>query len=322
MSNNDLTLTQSVRAAAAMLPPTDLAVEVKNLNFNYGGAPILEDVSVSLPKGTRTLLLGANGAGKSTLLKLLAGKTLVKSGVRVKNKNPFFESSEGVTYLGTEWAHNPIVRRDVPVARLLKSLGAERHPERCEKLLDIMDVDVNWHMHEVSDGQRRRVQIVLGLLEPWDILLLDEVTVDLDVLVRKDLLDFLLEETVTRNATILYATHIFDGLGGWPSHVVHIRDGSIARVRDLTSADGFPELHEARLMFQNASPAVATQDRMIDNSPLLRVVEAWLREDYKIRKAKQLAKQGLEKPKTKWEQLSDNMKEFGDKYYNYYNKDS
>ena len=37
-----------------------------------------------------------------------------------------------------------------------------------------MDVSVDWHMHQISDGQRRRVQIILGLLEPWEILLLDE----------------------------------------------------------------------------------------------------------------------------------------------------
>jgi CCR4-NOT complex subunit CAF16 len=64
-----------------------------------------------------------------------------------------------------------------------------------------MDVDINWRMHQVSDGQRRRVQIVLGLLMPWDVLLLDEVTVDLDVVVRSNLLNFLKRETETRGAT-------------------------------------------------------------------------------------------------------------------------
>ena len=59
-------------------------------------------------------------------------------------------------------------------------------------------------MHEISDGERRRVQLVMGLMAPWDILLLDEVTVDLDVLVRGDLIDFLIEESKTRKATIVY----------------------------------------------------------------------------------------------------------------------
>jgi len=70
------------------------------------------------------------------------------------------------------------------------------------------------------------VQLVMGLMAPWDVLLLDEVTVDLDVLVRDDLLSFLKEESETRGATILYATHIFDGLDTFPTHVAHMRDGA------------------------------------------------------------------------------------------------
>jgi CCR4-NOT complex subunit CAF16 len=43
-------------------------------------------------------------------------------------------------------------------------------------LLDILDVDLDWHMHTISDGERRRVQLCMGLMTPWDILLLDEVS--------------------------------------------------------------------------------------------------------------------------------------------------
>ncbi|KAJ3415454.1 CCR4-NOT regulatory complex component [Chytridiales sp. JEL 0842] len=311
---SNFTLTQRVVYETRQLPPTTLAVHIDHLDFDFGAEPILTDVSLSLERGSRCLLVGANGAGKSTLLRILAGKTLVKRGVRVLGNNPFFEKTPGITYLGTEWVRNPIVTRDVPVARLLKTLGAERHSDRCSRLLDILDVDVNWHMHTVSDGQRRRVQIVLGLLEPWDILLLDEVTVDLDVLVRKDLLDFLKEETEVRGATILYATHIFDGLGGWPSHVVHIAEGKIDMTR-VVKKDGFPELDEARAARFNGG--VLVDDGSVDNSPLLNVVEKWLREDYKNRKRVTQMKDGKGKLMTRWEMLSENMKEYGDKFYDY-----
>lgn len=69
----------------------------------------------------------------------------------------------------------------------------------------------------------------MGLLKPWDLLLLDEVTVDLDVLVRYRLLEFLKKETETRNCTIVYATHIFDGLGEWPTEIIHLNCGIIVR---------------------------------------------------------------------------------------------
>ncbi|KAJ3185321.1 CCR4-NOT regulatory complex component [Gaertneriomyces sp. JEL0708] len=292
------------------------AIEASHLTFSFGGpSTILKDISLAIPKGSRTLLVGANGAGKSTLLTVLAGKRLVRnSGVKVLGKDPFNDGSQGITYLGTEWALNPIVRRDVPVSRILKTLGAERHPDRCSSLLEIMDVDPDWHMHEVSDGQRRRVQIVLGLMEPWDLLLLDEVTVDLDVLVRANLLRFLKEETETRNATIVYATHIFDGLSSWPTHVAHVADGAIDVVRDLRTPGGFPELE---IMKNRRGDVHSSDNAVLDNSPLLMVVESWLREDH--RRLKKEGRRNHEgKVLTKWEILSENMKEFGDKYYNYW----
>src|SRR5205809_1124534 len=62
---------------------------------------------------------------------------------------------------------------------------------RRERLLQVLDVDRAWRMCRVSDGQRRRVQLLLGLLWPCEVLLLDEVTTDLDVIARGDLLAFL-----------------------------------------------------------------------------------------------------------------------------------
>ena len=51
---------------------------------------------------------------------------------------------------------------------------------------------------------------------------MDEITVDLDVLARADLMAFLKSECEERGATIIYATHIFDGLESWPSHIVSL----------------------------------------------------------------------------------------------------
>ena len=72
-------------------------------------------------------------------------------------------------------AMNPVVRGDIVVSTFLDSVGGYRHKERRDKLLDILDVDLDWHMHTISDGERRRVQLCMGLMAPWDVLLLDEV---------------------------------------------------------------------------------------------------------------------------------------------------
>ncbi|KAF9780059.1 P-loop containing nucleoside triphosphate hydrolase protein [Thelephora terrestris] len=204
-------------------------VSVNNLTFSPQGAlePALDDVSLSLPKGSRTLLIGANGAGKSTLLQILAGKKLIKGAdVTIKGLDVFYQFPEGVTFLGTEWAMNPVVRSDIVVSHFLDSVGGYRCKERRDLLLDLLDIDLDWHMHNISDGERRRVQLCMGLMAPWDVLLLDEVTVDLDVLVRHELLEFLKRDSEARGATIIYATHIFDGLNDFPTHIAHLRLGA------------------------------------------------------------------------------------------------
>ena len=98
------------------------------------------------------------------------------------------------------------------------------YPERRDELVEMLGIDLHWRMHQLSDGQRRRVQLLLGLIRPFKILLLDEITTSLDVCVRQDLLRWLERESCERGATIVYATHIFDGLDDWPTHLTYLTD--------------------------------------------------------------------------------------------------
>ena len=93
-----------------------------------------------------------------------------------------YERQEGRERRGTDFvfllaprAMNPVVRGDIVVSDFLNSVGGYRHKARRDRLLDILDVDLDWHMHQISDGERRRVQLCMGLMGDWDVLLLDEV---------------------------------------------------------------------------------------------------------------------------------------------------
>jgi CCR4-NOT complex subunit CAF16 len=143
---------------------------------------------------------------------------------------------EGVTYLGLEWVLNPIVRTDIGVKELLASVGGDYYPDRKDELVEVLDIDLDWRMHAVSDGERRRVQLAMGLIRPWRILLLDEITVDLDLLSRSNFLAFLKKETETRACTIVYATHILDNLAAWPTHLVHM---SMGKIKEWGPVGGF-----------------------------------------------------------------------------------
>ncbi|CAN6805007.1 unnamed protein product [Brassica oleracea] len=72
----------------------------------------------------------------------------------------------------------------------------------------MLDIDISWRLHNVSDGQRRRVQICMGLLKPFKVLLLDEITVDLDVLARADLSTFS-EKGMSRTRSNHYLRHSY-----------------------------------------------------------------------------------------------------------------
>ena len=170
-------------------------------------------------------MIGANGAGKTTLLRVLAGKHLVPPDVvQVLGRAAFHDPdlSSKVEILGGRFPFEVDLRVSEILARQHDVDAARR-----DRLIDVLGVDLEWHMHAVSDGQRRRVQLLLGLLRPRELLLLDEITTDLDLVARFDLLQFLREESEQRATTILYATHIFDALDEWATSLVYVVGGKI-----------------------------------------------------------------------------------------------
>lgn len=250
-------------------------IEINGLKFTYpgidghpppGSTPLIEDFSLSLHSGDRCLLVGSNGAGKTTILKILGGKHLVEPHmVRILGRSAFHDttltSSGDLSYLGGEWKREVAfagfevaIQMDVSAEKMIYGV-AGIDPQRRDELIKVLDINLSWRMHKVSDGQRRRVQICMGLLKPFKVLLLDEITVDLDVLARADLLKFLRKECEERGATIIYATHIFDGLENWPSHVVYVAHGKL----------------------QLAMPMDKVKE--ISKLSLMRTVESWLRKE-------------------------------------------
>ncbi|GLT89576.1 hypothetical protein SLE2022_075540 [Rubroshorea leprosula] len=259
-------------AVTERLPST---VEINGLKFTYpgidgnpplGSTPLIDDFSLTLNAGDRCLLVGSNGAGKTTILKILGGKHMVEPHmVRVLGRSAFHDtaltSSGDLCYLGGEWRRDVAfagfevpIQMDVSAEKMIFGV-AGTDPRRRDELIKVLGVDLSWRMHKVSDGQRRRVQICMGLLKPFKVLLLDEITVDLDVLARADLLNFLRKECEERGATIIYATHIFDGLEEWPSHVIYVAHGKL----------------------QLAMPMDKLKE--ISNLSLMRTVESWLRKE-------------------------------------------
>lgn len=222
-------------------PYGENAVEVNGLTFAYDANSanvILNNLNLSLATGSRCLLIGANGSGKSTLLRILSGRHLTSpdGAVKVLGLNAFRDTKLNFhrAYLDCDWGMRTVpfagagvpLMADIPVYAMMERLQ-QSYPERRDEIVDMLGIDLEWRMHQLSDGQRRRVQLLLGLIRPFKLLLLDEITTSLDVCVRQDLLRWLVRESEERGATIIYATHIFDGLDDWASHLFYLtKDGA------------------------------------------------------------------------------------------------
>lgn len=296
---------------------SSFAVETTNLSYVFGNKRRgVENINLQIPWGTTNLLVGPNGAGKSTLLKILAGKTLIKEGkLRLGGFDPFEFSLERhlqhnsdinnyISYLGTEWANNEVVKRDIPVKLLISSIGGETYSARRDELIRIMDLDPDWSMAYISDGERRRVQLVMGLLKPWKLLLLDEVTVDLDVIVRLSLLAFLKRECRERNSCVIYATHIFDGLGkDWCDRVIHLNDGKKA---DDVAIDNisFTQDHE-EVQISRDSRGVVSRIKVALAESLHPLVLRWLKEDLTERGSRDDEKAKMARKVNEWNNARD-----------------
>jgi len=157
--------------------------------------------------------------------------------------------------LGKDCFNDPSVSRDVMYCgdwwntqffmnTTISDLLGKEHvgSKRCQHLSEILQVDLNWKINSISDGQRRRCQL-LELLVPYrPVYLMDEITSDLDIFAREGILGFLKAETELRGCTVFYCTHIFDHLEGWASHVLHLSQGQVVRACPMEEITEYTKL--------------------------------------------------------------------------------
>jgi CCR4-NOT complex subunit CAF16 len=247
-------------------------VETSGLEYRYGGGATihtreysdlkLTDVTLSIEKGARVLIAGANGAGKSTFMSILGGQKMVpQDSCRMFDKPVFHDTTLAYQrmYCGDWWRTNFF--HNLSAAEVI---GEERlKTPRVQRLVDILQLNVSWRVNSISDGQRRRVQLLDALAEEKEVYVLDEITTDLDLYAREELLNFLRQESDERGATVLYATHIFDQLSTWATHFLFFSGG---KVRKFCRFEEFQEYHAL----------VEAQTRV----PLYMLIKQWVHEEY------------------------------------------
>ncbi|WP_276355239.1 ABC transporter ATP-binding protein [Cohnella caldifontis] len=212
------------------------------LHIGYGRRSIVEDLSLRIPDGQITALVGANGSGKSTILKALARILKPASGqVLLDGKSIQRQSTREVAKQLAILPQNPSAPDGLTVEELV-AFGRYPHQRGMGTLTGEDRKAVDWALQvtgtadfrdrpvdQLSGGQRQRAWIAMALAQDTEILLLDEPTTFLDIAHQLEVLQLLLRLNREEGRTIVMVVHDLNHAAQYADHVVAIRQGRAVR---------------------------------------------------------------------------------------------
>lgn len=210
-------------------------IEVSDLTKYYGKARGIVDVSFNVEPGEIFGFIGPNGAGKSTTIRLLLSLIRPTSGsAKLFGKNVV--------------THGPEIRRDIgylpsevyyyegmKVIGLLNysaSFYDGNFTERLHELSEMMELDLNRRISDLSYGNKKKVGIVQGLLHSPRLLFLDEPTAGLDPLMQRKFFDLIRAENA-RGVTVFFSSHILGEVQRLCTRVGIIREGRMVEISNI-----------------------------------------------------------------------------------------
>ncbi|CAN5186338.1 ABC transporter ATP-binding protein [soil metagenome] len=219
---------------------THHTLDVDQVTLGYGDRAVVTDLSLSVPTGRITVIVGANASGKSTLLRAMARLLSPTSGqVLLDGKAIHRLPTKQVARTLGLLPQSPIAPEGIVVADLV---ARGRHPHhsafsRWSRADDAVVATAlestssselaDRSVDELSGGQRQRVWIAMALAQETDILLLDEPTTFLDVSHQVEVLDLLTDLNAERGTTIVMVLHDLNLAARYADHLIAVAGGSL-----------------------------------------------------------------------------------------------
>ena len=228
-------------------------LETRDLRSGYGSVTIVDGVTLALPPGRISVIVGANASGKSTLLKTLARLLPAQSGDVLLDDRPVasIHTKQLARTLGL-LPQQPIAPEGIAVADLV---GRGRHPHQKlfrswtaaddEAVSEALTATgtatlADRSVDELSGGQRQRVWIAMALAQGTDVLLLDEPTTFLDLAHQVEVLDLLTDLNRERGTTIAMVLHDINLAARYADHLFAMASGRLVASgapADVVTAD-------------------------------------------------------------------------------------
>ena len=241
----------------------EAAMSVKNLSFAYGPNKVLRNISLEIPKGKITTIMGANGCGKTTLFSLMTrnltpdrgkvslGKknirdfTLGEFAKRAAIVHQYNSSSEDIT------VEQLVSFGRTPYQKLMAGHSAE--DRQCiEWALDVTGL-LPYREREVSrlsGGQRQRVWIAMALAQKTELLFLDEPTTYLDIRYQMEILQLIRMLNQSFGITIVMVLHDINQAVHFSDQIIGMKDGAVAvsgNPEEVITPEAIWELYGIRL---------------------------------------------------------------------------
>ncbi len=230
------------RSATSGRPPGpgSTAIKTSGLSADYGRIPVLKDVSVTIPAGEVTAIIGPNGCGKSTLLRSIARLLAVRSGdISVVGRpvvdypRRLFARQLGVLSQGATVPPGVLVEELVATARYPYQHWYRQWSHADQQAIDwALDAaacnDLRHRaVDELSGGQRQRVWLARALAQETGILLLDEPTTFLDIAYQVEVLDLVRDLNLRHGRTLVLVLHDLCHACRYADHMIAMRDGRV-----------------------------------------------------------------------------------------------
>ena len=215
-------------------------LELRQLTKTFGDFKALDDLTMTVPRGTVYGLVGPNGAGKSTAIRHILGVYRPDSGEVLFNGNPIYENPEAKTRIAS-------IPDDVfyfasatleEMKRFYKGIYPQFDEALYEKLFDAFRLPRKSPIRRFSKGMQKQAAFQLSLCCRPDLLVLDEPVDGLDPVMRRQVMSLILSDVAQRETTVLISSHNLRELEDICDHVGIMDKGKMLLERSLADMQG------------------------------------------------------------------------------------
>ncbi|GLY09407.1 ABC transporter ATP-binding protein [Bacillus badius] len=242
-------------------------VEVKNVSKRYGNKAVIDQVSVSIPKGKITSFIGPNGAGKSTLLSMISrliakddGEILIDGEHVNQAKSKELAKKVAILKQSNHLNLRLTIRELVSFGRFPYSQGKLsredwKHVDEAIRYMELGDIQ-NKYIDQLSGGQRQRAFIAMVIAQDTEYVLLDEPLNNLDMKHSVQIMKVLRRLVNELGKTVVIVIHDINFASCYSDYIVALKDGKVAKegtVDEMMECQVLKEIYEIDMKIETVN---------------------------------------------------------------------